>query len=212
MAKREHINVERRKLLKVTSQGFLGACCASAFGLRINDVLAADTLVVIIYATKYGATRDTAQWIAQGLQRKVQIVNLEQVGDLATLAAAGTRFVLGSAVFQEAPMHAMQQFVQHNRSVLSGRVAASFVVCGTEPNSEKNKQRIASFITKLNQPLQEKPDLVSSFGGRLQLEKLTQQDLAALTRFYQKILKKKLQSWDRTEPEQAKAFGKLLGV
>jgi menaquinone-dependent protoporphyrinogen oxidase len=58
--------------------------------------------------------------------------------------------------------------------------------------------------------LQVKPKINKYFGGRMTIEKLSDKDRKLLDNFYTKVLKKKFENWDRTNPELAKKFGSDL--
>lgn len=92
------------------------------------------------------------------------------------------------------------------------KLIASFIVCGTQPNSKENNVRIASYFNGIHAPLKQPPSLSQALGGRLRVEALTEQDRELLTHFYQKVLKTELTDWDRTDPAAAKTFGQRLKV
>ena len=203
-------NVSRRAVLKIMTSSTLASLAAFQFGSVINSAQAADIKLVLLYATKYGATRDTARWIGEGLGRPVDIVNIKEISGIKNYKHSNIKFILGCAVFKEGPMKEMLQFVQKHVAVLNGQVAATYIVCGTPANNAKNKQRIAAYLAQLNNLLPQPPDLSRHFGGRLIVSKLTAEDREALMRFYAKVAKKSLQDWDRTDPVLAKNFAQQM--
>lgn len=66
------------------------------------------------------------------------------------------RLVLGCADYQEGPMKIMQYFASNYGPQIINKVIATNVVCGNQPDIAKNKLRIASYLSKLNNPLPSK--------------------------------------------------------
>ena len=195
--------MDRSKRQALATLAKLAALAGSAalFGSAISKAAASDRDIVLFYSSKYGATLDTAQWIAKAVDRPVKVVSIAEADRVAEVFNTSAQYVLGSAVFKEQPMLVMQAFVEEYKSILDGRTLASFVVCGTQADSDKNKQRIAGYLEKLTLPLLHRPELNQHFGGRLVVANLTEEDHQLLERFYTKVLKKPLVDWDRTDRE-----------
>jgi menaquinone-dependent protoporphyrinogen oxidase len=83
-------------------------------------------------------------------------------------------------------------------------------VCGTTGEDEAGKLRIDGYFKKFHKPLQVKPKINKYFGGRMTIEKLSDKDRKLLDNFYTKVLKKKFENWDRTQPKEAERFGSTL--
>lgn len=190
---------QKRATLKTITKSILLAGTSLSFGSQISPLFAADQKVALFYASKYGATFDTSKWIAEGMSQKTAIVNINDNQAANTALNQNAKFILGSAVYRERPMDSMLSFIETHAQQLGDRVVASFVVCGTQANSDKNQQRINHYLHTLNEPLLHKPSLSRQLGGRLIVEKLDAEDRAKLTRFYNKVLKKPLLDWDRTD-------------
>ena len=201
--------LSRRTVLKIGASALLASLAARRFAGLIAESLADDDRILLLYGTKYGATRDTAQWIADGLQRPVELVDIRDSGNPDGYGEKA-RFILGSAVFTEGPMRTMCDYIREHASVLNGRVVATFVVCGSSPDSEKGQARIASYLSQLNAPLRPAPTLSRAFGGRLMVAKLTDEDRDALTRYYAIARQQPLADWDRTDPRIAAQFADQL--
>ena len=201
-------HLDRRAFLKLSCQGGIGALLALNFGCSIRQALDAESnpRTAIIYATRYGSTLDTADWIRQGLGNDVSLLNIE-TPDTSKRLANYDHLILGSGVWVGGVHPQLKQLLARHSRDLEGRVMASFVVCGTQGDTESGRQGIARYLDQMHQPLGYTPEFVAHFGGRIVVEKLTREDKLALTRFYNNFLNRPLASWDRTDPSSAKQFG-----
>jgi menaquinone-dependent protoporphyrinogen oxidase len=161
----------------------------------------------LIYATKYGATRDTANWIRNGINREVDLLNIEDISYTGT-AKDYDSFIIGSGVWIGGVHNRLLDFLTSQADMLDGKVMASFIVCGTDGGTESGKKRINSYFDQFHAPFKKMPLLSDYFGGRIIVEKLTDEDREALIKFYRTFLKSKLTSWDKTDPDKAARFGK----
>ena len=190
----------RREALKFLSTSALIASSALLFAGQISQAATAPT-ITFFYSSKYGATKDTAHWISQGVTMPIHLVDITDEKQVNIAFATDSQYILGSAVYQDQPMQQMQDFVAKHQQSLNGNTLASFVVCGTQPTTEKNQQRIAGYLRKLSEPLTIKPQIEQQLGGRLVIANLQEKDRRMLTHFYSKVLKKPLVDWDRTDKE-----------
>lgn len=193
----------RRNTLKLLTRSVILVGSAVLLGGQVSRVLAAGGSFVLFYSSKYGATRDTAKWIAEGIKQPVELVDISDANRVNSALSTPASYILGSAVYREQPTAEMQAFVETNKQALDGNTIASFVVCGTQPDSVKNRQRIESYLERLNAPLVTKPKFTRQLGGRLIVDKLLSEDREKLTHFYEKILMKPLEDWDRTDKAAA---------
>lgn len=192
--------------------GYLGVATAAVnFGFNIEQAFSANTNnIAILYATKYGATKDTAQWVSEGFKHNIEVLNVKEVR-LADLHRYDG-FILGSAVIKENILSDMQSAIKSFSSVFKDKVLATFIVCGTEGKNEREKKHITGYINRFNALLPTPPKQSQYFGGRMIVSKLTEEDRLAMTRFYQKILKRKLTNWDRTNSKLAITYGELINT
>ena len=165
----------------------------------------------LIYASRYGATADNAAWIAQGVNRTVVLLDIEKT-NVASVVNAYDYFIVGSGIWRETVHDAIRSMIADHTQTFNEKLVASFVVCGTQPDSNENNARIASYFSGIHAPLRQPPPLSQALGGRLRVETLSEQDHKLMTRFYQNILKTKLVDWDRTDPAAARAFGQHLAI
>ena len=86
--------------------------------------------VALIYATRYGATKDTAEWIAKGLDREVELLNIEDIS-FAQTAKKYDLFIIGSGVWIDGVHKDMLKFLETQKADLKDNIIASFIRCGT---------------------------------------------------------------------------------
>ena len=201
------MNTDRRNFLKYGSTITLLSIGAFNFGCSIKPLVQdKDKKVALIYATRYGATKDTAQWIEQGLDREVELLNIEDIS-FAETAKKYDLFILGSGVWIDGVHKEMLKFLETQKAELKDKIVASFILCGTTNKDVQGEARIEQYFTKFHSSLDKKPPLNEKFGGRMIIDKLNEKDKKLLEMFYKKVLKREVVSWDRTEPDKARLFG-----
>ena len=196
--------ISRREFIKYSSLSLL----ALNFGCSISNLIDDSSKnVALIYATKYGSTKDTAVWIKDGMRENVDLLNIEDIS--SDTALKYDLFIIGSGVWIGGVHEKLVEFLESNASSLNSRVMASFIVCGTDGSKESGRKRIDGYFEDMLMPLKDKP-LTEYFGGRIVVEQLTEEDREALTDFYRTYLNTELKSWDKTDPNKADLFGKEL--
>lgn len=202
----------------INRREFLSACkyfslslLALNFGCSISKLIGDKSKnVALIYATKYGATKDTSYWIRNGINGKVDLLNIEGIPS-SDVASRYDLFIIGSGIWVGGVHEKIIDFFISQAGILNSKVIASFIVCGTDGSTKEGKQRIDGYFEQLHSPLKDRPILSEYFGGRIIVEKLTKEDREALIRFYRTYLKTELMSWDKTDPKKAAFFGKNIG-
>jgi len=197
--------MQRRDFLKYS----LNVLLALNFGCSLKGLVDARENVALIYGTRYGATRDTAAWIKEGLDGQVMLMNVEDM-DFGEAVSRYDYFITGSGVWIDGIHKRLKEFFQSYSPQLQNRVLASFVVCGIQDTSEGGRKRIAGYLRQFSTPLGYEPAARRYFGGRIIVDKLTERDREALEKFYIKFLKQPLHSWDRTDKYKAVKYGKEL--
>jgi len=201
------MNTERRDFLKVGGAITLMSIGAFNFGCSIKPLVdGKGEKVALIYATRYGATKDTAKWIKKGIGRDIDLINIEDVSLTETVKQYDA-FIFGSGVWIDGVHKDMLQFLEANKAELRNKIIASFIVCGTTGEDVKGEERIEQYFHKFHSVMELKPLLSEKFGGRLTIDKLNKKDRKLLETFYKKVLKREFVSWDRTEPKKAELFG-----
>lgn len=160
----------------------------------------------LLYATRYGTTRDTAEWIRNGMRTPVDLLDIERVS-FSDVLAEYDRFIVGSGIWSNGVHGKVYEFFETGRDSIDGRLLATFIVCGSADGSEKGIQRIEGYFNGMHASLATKPPLSRAFGGRLVVERLSEEDRSRLSAFYSQYLHDQLRSWDRTDPAKATNFG-----
>lgn len=203
-------SINRREFLTGALKYSSLSLLAFNFGCSISTLIANRSgNVALVYATKYGATRDTATWIKDGARGKIDLLNIESIS-YSEISSRYDLFIMGSGVWIGGVHEKLVDFLTSQANMLDGKVIASFIVCGTDGSTAGGEERIDGYFEQLHEPLKKMPLLSEYFGGRIIVEKLTAEDRDALVQFYQTYLKSELTSWDRTDPDKAKSYGKDL--
>ncbi|MEA3330557.1 MAG: flavodoxin domain-containing protein [Campylobacterota bacterium] len=200
----------RRDFLKLSSSVTLVTIGAFSFGCSLEPLVQdKDKKVALVYATRYGATKDTAEWIANGINRDIDLLNIEDISFSKTVKEYDL-FILGSGVWIDGVHKDMLKFLKEYKAELKDKIVASFILCGTTGKDLKGDERIEQYFTKFHASLDKKPLLNEKFGGRIIIDKLNEKDKKLLDTFYKRVLKREFVSWDRTEPKKAELFGKKI--
>jgi len=192
--------------------GIITSAAALSFGCSIKPLVSdKKKKVALIYATRYGATLDTAQWIAQGMEREVDLLNIETI-TFKDIINDYDHFIIGSGIWVDGVHREILTLLQQHHKEIQSKLLATFIVCGTTQKKESGRARIEQYFRRFHAALETEPPLHEQFGGRIVIEKLTQKDRKLLEHFYKKVLKKEFVSWDRREPKKAKLFGHTVLV
>ena len=202
------MKTNRREFLKLGGGAILLSMGAFNFGCSLQPLVdGKDKKVALIYATRYGATKDTAEWITEGMGREVDLLDIEKIS-FADTAKKYDLFIIGSGVWIDGVHKDMLRFLETQKPLLKDKIIASFILCGTTGEDIKGDERIEQYFSKFHSSLDKKPPLSEKFGGRIVIEQLNAKDRKMLEVFYERVLKREFVSWDRTEPEKADIFGK----
>ncbi|NTW57147.1 MAG: hypothetical protein HGB20_08920 [Chlorobiaceae bacterium] len=161
----------------------------------------------IIYATRYGATRDTVVWVRKGMDMPVDLLDIERISFQDVLSGYD-RIIVGSGIWIKGVHQRVPEFFQAGREALREKLLGTFIVCGSADGSEKGKERIGHYLDNMHAPLLVKPALTGAFGGRLVVDRLSEEDRTKLAAFYKNFLNEELRDWDLTDPGKAKRFGR----
>lgn len=201
------MSLNRRKFLNISASAALVSMAAFNFGCSLQTLVAdKKKKVAILYATRYGSTKDTSVWIAEGLNTKVDLLDIEKIS-FSDTAKEYDLFIVGSGIWIDGVHNDMIKFLQTQQEELKDKVIASFILCGTTSQDVKGEARIEKYFAKFHAPLEKKPQLSEYFGGRMIIDELNEKDKKILAVFYTKVLKREFVSWDRTQPDKARKFG-----
>lgn len=195
-----------------TKRNLLIAAGAVGFGLSIKSKFSktTSTRFTILYATRYGATYDAAKWIRQGIGTTTRLLSISDP-DVSSHMQESDYLIVGSGIWTEGVHKGLTQVLDSTSEEIRRRVIASFVVCGTRPNSIVRKNRIAGYLQQINQHLENQPVFSEGFGGRLIFDQLSKPDRISIGKFYERIKREKTDwNWDRTDKNSTIEFGKMI--
>ncbi len=200
--------LSRREFLAKALQSSSLAMLAMSFGnqaaARISDKTKSTAL---IYATRYGATRDTSVWVRKGMDMPVDLLDIERISFTDVLSEYD-HIIVGSGIWIKGVHQRVPEFFGAGREALREKLLGTFIVCGSADGSEKGKERIVHYLDNMHALLLARPTLSGAFGGRLVVDRLTEEDRTKLTAFYKNFLNEELRDWDLTNPGKAKRFGR----
>ena len=199
--------MDRRNFLLA---GGLILASAYSFGERLKPLIEKQKgKTALIYGTRYGATADTAKWIARGMDNRVDLLDIETI-DPEKSVQQYERFIIGSGIWIDGPHQQLIELLTRYQAQMEPKIIASFIVCGTTGEDEAGRMRIEGYFERFHAPLDVKPKISRHFGGRMIIEKLSEKDRKLLDNFYNNVLKKEFTNWDRTQPEAAEKLGREL--
>jgi menaquinone-dependent protoporphyrinogen oxidase len=201
--------MDRRNFL-LTAGIALASASAYSFGNSIKPLIDdSSEKVALLYGTRYGATEDSAKWIAKGIGSDVDVLNIETIDFTETLNQYD-KFIIGSGIWIDGAHKRLMELLSTHTKEMESKIIASFIVCGTTGEDVAGKARIEGYFERFHKPLSVKPTLKRHFGGRMTIEKLSVKDRKLLDNFYNNVLKREFKSWDRTNPEEAEKFGNSM--
>lgn len=139
--------------------------------------------VLIIYSSRYGATREISELLAINL--KLKGFSAEAV-DVADVELSGEDFyLLGSGIYANKFLPEMEEFIYKNENKLaSSKVGLFGVAMRTEPVERNGRMSGGVYIFE-RYPI--KPFVRGMLHGRMDFSKLTEEDRGGLERFYNVI-------------------------
>ena len=153
---------------------------------------------VILYGSRYGATEQTARWIAEGMNGQADLLAVKDAGDLR-----GYRFIiLGSGIYYDQLHQDIAAFLAAHKTEIADRVVALFVVSGSGPGG-------TGYLESFAQALGRKPALGKAFGGWIKKERLSPEDLKGLEDYFKSVNQPFVNS-DSTDKDACVEFGKEI--
>ena len=155
--------------------------------------------VVIVYASLYGSTAKTAEWIAEGMGGKAAVVSAAEAGDLGGY----DKIVLGSGIYNNNVHADMAAFLEKQGALVKDKLIALFVVCGAPPD------QAGPYLEMFAEKCRAKPLLARAFNGWMKKELLSAQHYKGLEEYY-KGAGYPFESYDRTDKAKCLEFGKEI--
>lgn len=155
--------------------------------------------VLIVFASRYGSTEQTAKWIAEGLGGKATVVAAKDAGDVSGYE----KWILGSGIYGS-QLHAdMIAFLEKNAPAVKGKLAALFVVCGMPPD------QAGGYLEMFAEKCGAKPLLARAFQGWMKKEILSPEDYEGLENYF-KNANYPFENYDNTDKARCLAFAKEI--
>ncbi len=156
---------------------------------------------IVVFASKYGSTREYARLIAQKLDTQALRASEAHPG-----AIFGADYVvLGSPIYAYSVLPEMETFLEENREVLAEKSVAAFVVCGDTLWNPKSEEGGNKNLVKLTRFLPAEPFAVGIFGGRMVMEELDDEDGPRIRAFYMRLGREPT-GYDRMELQKVEPF------
>jgi menaquinone-dependent protoporphyrinogen IX oxidase len=158
-------------------------------------------LPLVLYASRYGSTREYAEALALELGCPAADV-------AAPPPAAWERsafLVLGSPIYGPSVLPDMEGFCRAHRLVLSRLPLAAFVVCGDTVWIPRAGEGGRANMEKLTRLLPREPFASAVLPGRMRMEQLDERDGPAILAFYRR-LGREATGFDRMAPGELSAF------
>ena len=155
--------------------------------------------VIIVYASCYGSTARTAEWIAEGMEGKAAVVSIQDAGDLGGYE----KIILGSGIYGN-QLHAdMTAFLEKKGGEVRDKLLALFVVCGMPPD------QAGGYLDMFAGKCQAKPLLMRAFNGWMKKELLSPEDFKGLENYF-KSVNHPFENYDNTDKAKCLQFGKEI--
>lgn len=155
--------------------------------------------IVIIYASRYGSTAQTAKWVAEGMEGEPKVTAAKEAGDLASYGVV----VLGSGIYGGQLHKDMQAFLAEKKGELRNKIVALFVVCGSPPDYAQG------YLDMFAEKCGVQPILMKSFGGWIKKELLSPEDYKILEGYFESI-NQPFEDSDETDKSKCIQFGKEI--
>jgi len=166
---------------------------------KSEEVAEEQNNTVIIYGSSYGSTAQTAQWIAEGMEGKADVLDAKDAGDLN----AYRYIILGSGIYYDDLHEDMLNFFKANKEVIKEKIIAVFIVSGTPPSDAQ------AYLDMFVRKCEAQNPLTRAFWGWLKRELLNPEDLKGVEDFYESI-NQPFEDFDRTDKMSCLQFGKEI--
>lgn len=154
----------------------------------------------IIYASRYGSTAQTAEWIAEGMEGMAEVISAAEAADLSSYDFV----ILGSGIYAGQLHKDMSAFLEEKKEELSVKTTtALFVVCGATGSYAQG------YLDMFAAESGTTPSLMKAFGGWLKKELLSPEDFKMLESYY-KSINRPFENYNNTDEAKALEFGREI--
>jgi menaquinone-dependent protoporphyrinogen oxidase len=157
---------------------------------------------LIVYDTKYGTTQTIAHWLSKATVGDCDVVNVADVGDVASLDY--DLIIVGSPIYVDDLLPSVKQFLLDERDALSEKNVAVFFVYD-DLLTLKSK----TYVEELREYAPPNVIAVGVFGGYFNLNALNEDDRRTMEDFFNR-LGKRYEVLDHRNKREVMRFGKLV--
>lgn len=161
---------------------------------------------LVIYATKYGSTRDIAEGVAKGLGQGTKIFPVQEMK-----ALEADLVVLGCPIYSGKLLPEMIDFLAKRKEELITKKLAFFIVCGDKGSVQVQGQETGgkAYLKEINAFLEDKLIAEEAFLGRMKKSELNEEDQALLEEF-SNILGVQFPDFSGVDLTEAEGFGQKI--
>jgi len=153
----------------------------------------------IIYASRYGSTAQTAEWIAEGMDGKADVISARNAEGVETY----DHIILGSGIYNNDLHEDILVFLEKHKELVRDKTIAVFIVSGTPPSEAQ------VYLDMFAEKCGARSPLTQAFLGWLKKTLLTPEDLKVIEAYYQSI-GQTFEDFDRTDKELCVQFGRKI--
>lgn len=167
---------------------------------------------LVLYASKYGSTKEVAEAIAEALSTQAVNVNAAPSLDGVDL------IVLGSPLYCANYLEPMNHFLRENEGSFAGKAVAAFVLGATELEvqpgltGEEDETRYTQdeWAEGLAKRTGARIIAFKGFGGRMVANQLDLRDRGMLDWFFRYLMRKPLEGFDQLDFDAIRAWARSL--
>lgn len=156
---------------------------------------------IVIYASKYGSTKEYALLMAE----KLGIEALRASEATSEVILRADYLVLGSPIYAYSVLPQMESFLEEYHQQIKDKPLFAFVVCGDTLWNPKSGEGGDKNLSKLTDRLPSEPLAVTILGGRMNMDELDDEDGPRIRAFYDRI-GREAKGFNRMELEAVDPF------
>lgn len=155
--------------------------------------------ILIVYDTKYGATKQIAHLISAGIGE--QFCEIKHVNDVNLSTHNCDLILIGSPVYRFRVLPTIERFIEDNKKILQMKYLSFFIVCLIVQSGERCLQELKNYTTG------KKHFKSKVFLGRFSPNMLDKPDLETIKMFFPDV---QLKLVDMINPQESINFGKEI--
>ncbi|HDD45062.1 MAG TPA: hypothetical protein ENG63_09440 [Candidatus Desulfofervidus auxilii] len=143
---------------------------------------------LIVYATKYGSTKEIVNWMKERIEFEVKDFNVKD----APSPKDYDLVIIGGPVYEERILKGVEEYIEKYKEILEEKKVAIFCVCLDTKGVYVRGNIIGgwNYLMPILRKFKNPPIHAAILHGEINPKKLTEEDKKRLLYFYNKILKK----------------------